>query len=94
MENTTIARKVVNGFTVEVSIVDDSQNECDWFAITAHNEFRIVTLATIPNVSVKTENAMNDYFDSAVGAIEKFGTLPPYSPHTFFASRLVEKATA
>lgn len=90
----TIARKIVKGWTVEVALAGDSQNECDWFAITAHDDKRIVTLATIPNVSVATDVAMNDYFDSTVEAIEKFGTIPPFAPHTHFSSRLMNKAVA
>lgn len=87
----TIAHKEVNGYTVNVDIVGDSDNGCEWFAVTAHDELRIVTLATIPCVSMATDIAMNEFFDSAVEAIEKFGTLPPYAPNTFYASRLIEK---
>lgn len=90
----TIARKEVNGYVVEVSIEGDAVNGCDWFAVTAHNDIRIVTLATIPCVSMATDIAVNEFFDSAVEAIEKFGTLPPFAPHTFFAARLIEKEIA
>lgn len=90
----TIARKEVNGYTVEVDIVGDSANGCEWFAVTAHDELRIVTLATIPCVSMKTDAAMINYFESVVEAIGKFGTLPPYSPNNFYSARALEKEVA
>ena len=86
-----IASKQIKGYTVEVHIVADRVAECEWFAITAYNDVRIVTLATIPCVSMKTDAAMIEYFESVVEAIGKFGTLPPYAPNTFYASRLIEK---
>lgn len=89
-----IASKQVKGYTVEVHIVADRVAECEWFAITAYDELRIVTLATIPCVSMRTDAAMINYFESVVEAIGKFGTLPPYAPNNFYSARALEKEVA
>lgn len=89
-----IASKQIKGYTVEVHIVADRAAECEWFAIGAYDDMRSVTLATIPCVSMKTDAAMIDYFESVVEAIGKFGTLPPYAPNNFFSARALEKEVA
>lgn len=87
-----LASEIVGDWTVEVQLVPDYAAEADWYVITAHNELRAVTLATVPNVSYATDMAMEEFYHSTIEAIKKFGTLPAFAPHTHYAPRLITKA--